>query len=86
MAILCLAESLPDLKQRISKITVGQSVDKTPVTVADLGVAGAMTALLRDALSPTLSKRWKTIRLLYTAGLSPISHTVVTLCWPLAWR
>ena len=54
MAILCLAESLPDLKQRISKITVGQSVDKTPVTVADLGVAGAMTALLRDALSPNL--------------------------------
>ena len=54
MAILCLAESLSDLKQRISRITVGQSVDKTPVTVADLGVAGAMTALLRDALSPNL--------------------------------
>ncbi len=54
MAILCLAESLPDLKQRISNITVGQSIDKTPVTAADLGVAGAMSALLRDALSPNL--------------------------------
>ncbi|MGI9297497.1 MAG: formate--tetrahydrofolate ligase, partial [Gammaproteobacteria bacterium] len=54
MAILCLAESLADLKRRISQITVGLDMDKNPVTAADLGVAGAMTALLKNAVSPNL--------------------------------
>ena len=54
MAILCLAESLPDLKQRISKITVGLDMNKKPVSAADLGVAGAMTALLKNAVQPNL--------------------------------
>ena len=54
MAILCLAESLADLKERISRITVGLDMDKKPVSAADLGVAGAMTALLKNAVSPNL--------------------------------
>ncbi|MGU9951888.1 MAG: formate--tetrahydrofolate ligase [Gammaproteobacteria bacterium WSBS_2016_MAG_OTU1] len=54
MAILCLAESLADLKRRIAQITVGLDMDKNPVTVADLGVAGAMTALLKNAVSPNM--------------------------------
>ena len=54
MAILCLSESLSDLKRRIAQITVGLDMDKNPVTAADLGVAGAMTALLKNAVAPNL--------------------------------
>lgn len=54
MAILCLANSLADLKRRIAQITVGYDSDRRRVTAGDLGVAGAMTALLRDALQPNL--------------------------------
>lgn len=56
MAILCLATSLSDLKTRIGKITVGFTRDKKPITVADLGVAGAATALLKDAIRPNLAQ------------------------------
>ena len=54
MAILCLANSLSDLKERLSKIIVGYTYDEKPVTAGDLKAAGAMTALLKDALKPNL--------------------------------
>ncbi|GAA4282969.1 formate--tetrahydrofolate ligase [Brevibacterium daeguense] len=54
MAIFCLATSLSDLKRRIGRIVVAQTRAKEPVTVDDLGAAGAMTALLRTALQPNL--------------------------------
>jgi len=54
MAILCLASSVADLEQRISRIIVGLTRDKKPVTAGDLKAAGAMTLLLRDALMPNL--------------------------------
>jgi len=54
MAILCLASSVTDLEQRISRIIVGLTRDKKPVTAGDLKAAGAMTLLLRDALMPNL--------------------------------
>ncbi|HMU60906.1 MAG TPA: formate--tetrahydrofolate ligase [Gemmatimonadales bacterium] len=54
MAILCLATSITDLEQRISRIIVGLTRDKKPVTAGDLKAAGAMTLLLRDALMPNL--------------------------------
>ena len=54
MAILCLADSLADLKRRIGQIIVGYDADQKPVTAADLGVAGAMTALLKEAIQPNL--------------------------------
>ncbi|MFT4013098.1 MAG: formate--tetrahydrofolate ligase [Paracoccus sp. (in: a-proteobacteria)] len=54
MAILCLASDLGDLQARLGRIVIGQSFEKTPVTARDLGAAGAMTALLRDALQPNL--------------------------------
>jgi formate--tetrahydrofolate ligase len=54
MAVFCLATDLQDLKQRLSKIVVAYNVDKQPVTVADLGVEGALTLLLKDALKPNL--------------------------------
>ncbi len=54
MAVLCLSESLADLKKRLSSIIVGYTYQDEPVTVGDLKAAGAMTALLRDALKPNL--------------------------------
>lgn len=54
MAVLCLADSLADLKERLSKIIVAYTYDDKPVTCADLKAQGAMTALLKDALKPNL--------------------------------
>ena len=56
MAILCLADSLADLKRRIAKITVGQTRDKRPILAGELQAAGAMTALLKDAIRPNLAQ------------------------------
>lgn len=54
MAILCLAKDEADLRRRIENILLGFTVDNKPFTVKDLGVAGAITVLLKDALSPNL--------------------------------
>ena len=54
MAILCLATSLSDLKARLMRIVVGYTFDGKPVTAGDLKAAGAMCALLKDALKPNL--------------------------------
>ncbi|MEJ6400620.1 formate--tetrahydrofolate ligase [Nicoliella lavandulae] len=54
MAILCLSRDIKDLKQRISKILIGYTYDRKPVTVADLKVEGALTLLLKDAIKPNL--------------------------------
>ncbi len=54
MAVLCLATDLHNLKQRLSNMIVAYNVDKEPVTVADLGVEGALTLLLKDAIKPNL--------------------------------
>ena len=54
MAILCLASSLQDLKERLSRIVVGYTDEGAPVTAGDLKAAGAMTALLKDAIKPNL--------------------------------
>ncbi len=54
MAVLCLSNSISDLKERLSKIIVGYTYDERPVTAGDLSAAGAMAALLKDALKPNL--------------------------------
>ncbi|WP_349515339.1 formate--tetrahydrofolate ligase [Leuconostoc suionicum] len=54
MAILTLSTDLMDMKERIKRIVVGYTYSKEPVTVADLGVAGALTVLLKDAIKPNL--------------------------------
>jgi len=54
MAILCLAESLAELKERLARIVIGQTVKGHPITAGDLGASGAMAALLRDAIKPNL--------------------------------
>ncbi|WP_409022553.1 formate--tetrahydrofolate ligase [Dellaglioa sp. P0083] len=54
MAILCLSKDIKDLKSRISDIVVAYNTDKKPITVADLGVTGAISLLLKDAIKPNL--------------------------------
>ena len=54
MAIMCLASSVADLKERLSKIVVAYNYKDEPVTAGDLKAQGAMTALLKDALKPNL--------------------------------
>lgn len=54
MAVLCLSNSISDLKRRLGKIIVGYTCDDKPVTARDLKAQGAMTALLKDALKPNL--------------------------------
>ena len=54
MAVLCLSNSITDLKERLSRIIVGYTYDDQPVTCGQLKAAGAMTALLKDAMKPNL--------------------------------
>jgi len=54
MAVLCLATDIKDLKLRLSRMVVAYNADKQPVTVEDLGVEGALTLLLKEAVKPNL--------------------------------
>ncbi|WP_186578637.1 formate--tetrahydrofolate ligase [Aquibacillus kalidii] len=54
MAVLCLADGLDNLRERLSRIVIGYTIEGLPVTVRDLGVEGALTLLLKDALKPNL--------------------------------
>src|SRR5699024_10465344 len=54
MAVLCLAESLADLKERLSRCILGYTYENEPITVGDIKAEGAMTVLLKEALKPNL--------------------------------
>jgi len=54
MAVLCLSDSMADLQTRLSRMIVGFTYDEKPVTAGDLNAAGAMVALLKDAIKPNL--------------------------------
>ncbi len=54
MAILALTTSLSDMRERFSKIVVASNHSGEPVTADDLGVTGALTVLMKDAIRPTL--------------------------------
>ncbi|MCQ6271416.1 formate--tetrahydrofolate ligase [Pseudarthrobacter sp. R1] len=54
MAVFCLATDLADLRGRLGRITFGYTFERSPVTVADLGVQGALTLLLKEAIKPNL--------------------------------
>ncbi len=54
MAILCLADNMEDLKNRIKRIIVGYSRQDNPITVEDLKITGSVAALLKHALKPNL--------------------------------
>lgn len=75
MAVLCLANSLADLKERLSKIIVAYTYDDKPVTCADLKAQGAMTALLKDALKPNLVQTLEgTTALVHGGPFANIAH------------
>ena len=77
MAILCLATSLEDLKKRLGNILVAYNFENKPVFARDLEVAGAMTALLKDALKPNLVQTLENTPVLIHGGPLQILHTAV---------
>ena len=75
IAVLCLASDIPDLKARLGRIVVGYTYDDAPVTAADLKAAGAMAALLKDALKPNLVQTLEhTPALIHGGPFANIAH------------
>lgn len=54
MAVLALATSLEDMRERLGRMVVGTSKAGEPITADDLGIGGALTVMMKDALMPTL--------------------------------
>ncbi|MBC5580611.1 formate--tetrahydrofolate ligase [Anaerofilum sp. BX8] len=75
MAIFCLATDLADLKARLARIVVGSTYDGEPVTAGQLGAAGAMAALLKDAFDPNLVQTLEhTPALIHGGPFANIAH------------
>lgn len=75
MAILCLADSLHDLKERLKKIVVAYTYTGEPVTAGDLHAAGAMAALLKDAVKPNLVQTLENVPAIIHGGpFANIAH------------
>src|SRR6478752_2446209 len=87
MAIMGMATSLQDLRRRIGAITVGYDVDGAPVTAEQMGCAGAMTVLLKDALKPNLIQTSRASRASCISARSATSPTATARSsptWPAA--
>lgn len=82
MAIFCLATSISDLKERLSKIVCAYTYEGKPVTAGDIGAAGAMTALLKDALDPNLVQTLENNPAIIHGGPLPTLPTAATASWP----
>jgi formate--tetrahydrofolate ligase len=75
MAILCLSTSLQDFKQRVEKIVIGYNLDKQPITVKDLQIAGAVTMIIKEAIKPNLVQTLeKTPILIHGGPFANIAH------------
>ncbi len=75
MAILCLASSLHDLKERLARIVVAFDTEGRPVTAADLKAVGAMAALLKDAIKPNLVQTLEgTLAIVHGGPFANIAH------------
>ncbi len=75
MAIIALAKDLPDMRQRLGRIVVGQSPTGDTITANDIGAAGAMAALLRDAIRPNLVQTVEgTPALVHAGPFANIAH------------
>lgn len=75
MAVLCLANDLNDLRTRIGQIVVAYTTDKKPITVQNLGIEGAVTLILRDALLPNLVQTLeKTPAIVHGGPFANIAH------------
>lgn len=78
MAILCLADNMKDLKERLSRIVVAYNYQGEPVTAGDLQAVGAMAALLKDALKPNLVQTLEHNPVLIHGGPLQTLHMAVT--------
>ncbi len=75
MAILALTTSLQDMRERMGKIVIGSTNDRKPVTAEEIGAAGAMTVLMKDAIRPTLMQTLENTPALIHAGpFANIAH------------
>ncbi len=75
MAILALTTSLKDMRERFGRIVIGMTTDKKPVTAEDIGGAGAMTVLMKDALRPNLLQTLENTPAIVHAGpFANIAH------------
>ena len=75
MAVLCLATSITDLKARLGRMVVGYTYEDKPVTANDLKAAGAMAALLKDAIKPNLVQTLEgTPALIHGGPFANIAH------------
>ena len=85
MAILCLATDIEDLKRRVGNILLGYTNEDKPFTVNDLGIAGAITVLLKDALLPNLVQTTENTPAFVHGGPLIISPMDVIPYWPPKW-
>ena len=76
MAILCLAEDIKDLKERLSKIIVAYDVDGNPVTAGQLNAVGSMAALLKDAIKPNMVQTLE-----HTGAIVHDDHLLILHTW-----
>lgn len=75
MAILCLSDSLSDFERRVSRIVIGYTFDKQPVTVSDLGISGAVAVVMKEAIKPNLVQTLeKTPILIHGGPFANIAH------------
>ena len=75
MAVLALSTSLADMRERLGRMVVGRSRSRLPVTADDLGVGGALTVLMKDALKPTLMQTIEATPVFVHAGpFANIAH------------
>ncbi len=75
MAILCLAQSFEDLKQRLNRTIIAYSTTNQPITIGDLGIVGAMATLLKDAFKPNLVQTLEgTPALIHGGPFANIAH------------
>lgn len=75
MAILCLAKDIDDFKERIKSMVIAYNYDKEPITVGDLGIEGAITLLMKDALKPNLVQTLEhTPALIHGGPFANIAH------------
>ena len=81
MAILALATSLKDLRQRLGRAVIGLNKAGKPVSLEDLGVAGAITVLLKDAIVPNLMQTLEG-QPAFHADRSRTSRTATAAFWP----
>lgn len=93
MAILCLADSIRDMKERFARIIVGYTYDNKPVTAGDIHAQGAMAALMKDALKPNLVQTLEHVPAFIHGGpFANIAHgcnsvlaTVQLSIWLIMW-